>query len=159
MIEKRMKGKTDEDEHNIAYNNSNLNHKEFSPLVWMLWSLVILKSAINNGDCACLYYMSTTGMCCPFSLLLICWWLSFTWGLSEIAIKRKDNINKYWEICGIMKRNASLIFHKRQMQLTLTKSYMIYHISKFYMISKYFISHMKGWSFWKLQCLKVNKSG
>lgn len=90
MIERRMKGKTDEDEHNIAYNNSNLNHKEFPPLVWMLWSLVILKSGINNGDCACLYYMSTTGMCCPFSLLLICWWLSFTWGLSEIAIKRKD---------------------------------------------------------------------
>lgn len=116
MIDRRMKGKTDE--HNIAYNNSNLNHKEFSPLVWMLWSLVILKSGINNGDCACLYYMSTTGMCCPSSLLLIPWWLSFTWGLSEIAIKRKDNINKNWEICGIMKRNVSLIFHKRQMQLT-----------------------------------------
>lgn len=42
MIERRMMGKTDEDEHNIAYNNSNLNHKEFSPLVWMLLSLVIL---------------------------------------------------------------------------------------------------------------------
>lgn len=42
MIERRMKGKTNEDEHNIAYNNSNLNHKEFSPLVWMLLSLRVV---------------------------------------------------------------------------------------------------------------------
>lgn len=66
MIERRMKGKIDEDEYNIVYNNLNLNYKEFFFLVWMLWFLVILKSGINNGDCVCLYYMSIIGMCCFF---------------------------------------------------------------------------------------------
>lgn len=113
MIERRMMGKIDEDEYNIVYNNLNLNYKEFFFLVWMLWFLVIFKSGINNGDCVCLYYMSIIGMCCFFFFLLICWWLSFIWGFLEIVIKRKDNINKYWEICGIMKRNVLLIFYKR----------------------------------------------
>lgn len=36
MIDIRMEGKKDEYKHNIAYNNSNLNHKEFSPFAWML---------------------------------------------------------------------------------------------------------------------------
>lgn len=36
MIDTRMEGKKDEYKHNIAYNNSNLNHKEFSPFALML---------------------------------------------------------------------------------------------------------------------------